>query len=121
MRMSAAEGQIPTVVDRQPLPHIEVRVPSLRGQVQGVARKALVVASRWSERVGGVVNGMRQGVRSLDRKSVGHTLRDVGLQSVVDGRSRVVEKLRVQKSVIVDGVEGKYALFGAEVQSVELQ
>ena len=65
MRASAADRELPTIVEHQPLPYIEVRIATLGGEIEGVARESLI-ARCGHERVGRIVNGMRPGVRGFD-------------------------------------------------------
>ena len=53
----AADRQLPSVVERQTLPHVEIGIASLGGKVQRVAWKLLIVGcgDQW---IGGVVDGV---------------------------------------------------------------
>src|SRR4029077_5118052 len=82
------------------------------------------VARGGVERIVHVVDGMREGVRTLDLQSVREALLDVHLQAVIDGianglrESRAGESSAVVERIVVSGVEGKSAVKAASKPEV---
>src|SRR5260370_34721751 len=64
---------------------------------------------------------MRPRVCRLEQEAVRHPLCKVRLQSVIDRRSGVIENFGVQKSIVVDRIEGQTARLSAKPKIVELQ
>src|SRR6266446_2336483 len=120
MTMSSADRNLPRIVEDQPLPHVEVGISSLGGQVKRVSWEFLVAGSR-HQRVGRVIDGMRPCVRALDSKATRKSLRDVHLQCVIDRGGRPRKECRMEEGVVVDSIERQYSRFGTEIKIVELK
>src|SRR5215469_8474240 len=118
--LTSAHRYLPTVVEYQALSHIEIRIPALRLQVERIARE-LFIARRGHQGVRSIVNGVRPGIRGLERQPLEEPFCHIRLQRVIDRRSAVGVQFRMQKRVVVHGVKGQQPRFGAEPEIVELQ
>jgi hypothetical protein len=63
---------------------------------------------------------MRPSIGRLEHEAMRHPLRHLRLQGVIDRRSRIVENFCVQKSIVVDRIEGQTARLSAKPKIVEL-
>src|SRR6267154_2981378 len=115
-----AERQLVEVVDHSTVAYVEVRVTALRPEIKRVARESAVTGSR-RERVGRIVDRMRERIRSADLQAVPHPLANLYLQAVVSRvRNRLLQE-RLDKSIIIYSVKREIAEFGTDPQLRELQ
>src|SRR5256885_4991098 len=100
MCLVQAERQFVEVVDHATVPYVEVRVAALRSEIKRVARESPVTSSR-RERVGRIVDRMRERIRSADLQAMPHSLANLYLQSVVSRvRNRLLQE-RLEECVVV--------------------
>src|SRR5215472_6150350 len=119
-RLTSTERYLPAIVEDQALSHVEIGIATLRLQIKRIAWE-LFVARRRHQWVRSIVNGVRPGIRGLERQPLGEPFCNICLQRVIDRRSAVGVQFRMQKRVVVHGVKGQQPRFGAEPEIVELQ
>src|SRR5205823_7981489 len=76
------------------------------------------VCSSDLKRIGAVVNGMRIRVSTLKREAARKAFREVQLQRVINGIGDALLEFGLEKSIVVDGVEGKHRHSGCRVDFI---